>query len=334
MVNEKKTTSTRAQILDILRNSRKPVSGEWIAENLGISRVAVWKTVKGLNEGGYRILASALGYALEQDDKDSLNPWEFGPNESLIRHWSETDSTMNRAREAALASCPAGTVVVADAQTQGRGTGDKTWNSVPGGLFYTLITRPNLNSAFAHRQVLAAQCALVRAIQSVSGRSVYPGWPNDILSDTEKGARKAGGILSELLVSGNRTEFLNLGIGINTGSAPDLSETAEIMTGRKALLSAFLREFGNADHERETLSAEWNSLCPDIGKTVYFRFNEEKTGVTAQFPTRDGAGIFRGVDTAGYAILESLETDNLTPSNSITRYPPGSISLRSKGRKA
>lgn len=334
MVNEKKTASTRAQILDILRNSRKPVSGEWIAENLGISRVAVWKVIKGLNENGYRILASALGYTLDRDDQDSLNPWEFGSSESLIRHWSETDSTMNRAREAALASSPAGTVVVADAQTQGRGTGDKTWKSAPGGLFYTLITRPNLNPAFAHRQVLAAQCALVRAIRSTSGGCVYPGWPNDILSDTDTGARKAGGILSEFLVSGNLTEFLNLGIGINTGSAPDLSETAGIKAGRKAILSAFLAEFSNADHERETLAAEWNSLCPDVGKTVCFRFNEGQTGVTAQFPKKDGAGIFRGVDNAGFALIESLESDTRTASNSIIRYPPGSISLHNKGRKA
>jgi len=197
MVNGSQSASTRAKILAILRNSSGPISGEAIASALSISRVAVWKAIKALGDAGYGITAGATGYSLTADLTDCLDPWEFGQAESLIAHLPETDSTMNRARDAALAACPDGFVVIADAQTGGLGTGGKRWDSLPGGLFFTIVTRPRLESPWAHRQVLAAQCALIRAIRAVSGTSVFPHWPNDLIAATDSGSGKVGESLSK-----------------------------------------------------------------------------------------------------------------------------------------
>jgi len=251
MVNEAKSPTTRARILGILRNSRRPVSGELVASALGISRVAVWKSIQSLNANGYRIEPTGTGYRLAADRNDSICPWEFGADENRFRHWEATDSTMDRAREAALAGAETGLVVTAESQSAGRGTGAKKWESVPGGLFFTVLTRPSVNTAYAHRQVLAAQTALSRAVAKCTGKAALPLWPNDLLFD----GGKAGGILAETLSTGGTISWLNLGIGLNTGTRPSLPGSSAIPAGRKDLLGAFLAEFGKIDPEGQGLAA-------------------------------------------------------------------------------
>ena len=99
MVNEK--TSTKSKILEILRNSSNPVTGDIIAGETGVSRVAVWKAVQSLQNSGYDIQSNRNGYVLSKDLEDSLYPWEFGKGESSFSHFTETDSTMIRGRIAA-----------------------------------------------------------------------------------------------------------------------------------------------------------------------------------------------------------------------------------------
>jgi BirA family biotin operon repressor/biotin-[acetyl-CoA-carboxylase] ligase len=306
-------TSTRSRVLAILRNQDAAVSGETMAEALGVSRVAVWKAVKSLNEAGYLVSSSPDGYHLAEDMADSLAPWEFGNKEFLVRHYDEIGSTMDKAREEALSGCEDGLVVLAERQTDGRGTGEKKWVSPSGGLFFTMVLRPRLESAWAHRLVLRAQLAMIDAIGKVSGLETFPGWPNDILLS----GSKAGGILAETLSSGNRMTFFDLGIGINTGSAP-APNGISIPAGRKELLDAFLSAFRAAESEFEPFGLDdklvrsWNARCPVVGKTVEFvaRANAE-------------SGRFLGIDAAGWAIIER--------NDETIHCPPGSITLRNKG---
>lgn len=311
-----------------------------MAESLSLSRVAIWKAVKSLSGAGYGITATAAGYALSHDCDDSLNSWEFGADEKLIQHWNETDSTMNRAREAALAQCPEGFVVVADAQHAGRGTGGKDWDSVPGGLFCTFVTRPKLDGAWAHRQVLAAQCALIRAISSTGKTAAFAGWPNDILVSTDEGPAKTGGILTECLIAGNQTVFLNIGIGVNLGDKTAERNYASIITGRKELLAAFRREFDLARYADESLVPEWNALCPDIHREIRYSLRDPFSRNSAQGPAlsdtanlREMSGIFRGVDAMGFALIEELAGEKLNEQTIINRYAPGHITIHNKGKK-
>lgn len=317
MVNITPETGTRAGILAILRNSNQPISGELMAKELGISRVAVWKGIQSLNAAGYRIQATDRGYALERAPADGIFPWEFGSEEKRFHYWAETDSTMNRAREAALSGAETGTVFMADAQSAGRGTGSKAWISVPGGLFFTVVTRPVLETACYHRSTLAASLAMSRAVERLSGRESFPLWPNDIMirtPGTVGSCGKAGGILAEMLATGTDVTFLNLGVGINTGGKPDLELAAAVPASRKELLREFLDEFARIDVPGEGLISAWNAACPACGKRVRYR------------PATDGTteeGIFRGVDRAGWAIIED-ETER-------RRFPPGSGILLEKG---
>jgi BirA family transcriptional regulator, biotin operon repressor / biotin---[acetyl-CoA-carboxylase] ligase len=312
MVNDKKT-STRAAILSILRNSTAPVSGEAAAETVGVSRVAIWKAVQSLNESGYLISGGSSGYLLEKDRADSLYPWEFGDGERNIKHLDETGSTMDKALEAALSGCADGLVILAEKQLRGRGTGAKRWNGPEGGLFFTAVTRPVLETGRSHRQVLKAQLAMIEAVKKTTGLDAFPGWPNDIL----RPEGKTGGILCDTLASGNFVSFINIGIGMNTSSSVPsaLSDSARqpppssIPSGRRELLSAFLSSFNRTD---EDLTAQWNALCPVASKEIRYRI-------------RDGGerrALFLGVDESGWAIIDD---------GCEQHCPPGSITLIDKG---
>lgn len=326
--------STRSRVLAILRNEQKAVSGEAMAAALGLSRVAVWKAIKSLNEAGYRIASGADGYFLEYDSSDSIQPWEFGTNERHVRHYGEIDSTMDKAREEALAGCEDGLVVLAERQSAGRGTGEKKWASPDGGLFFTMVTRPTIGAAWSHRLVLRAQLAMAEAIRDVSGLDAFPGWPNDILL----GNGKAGGILAETLSSGNTITFIDLGIGINTGMAPAIGQketerktaAVAISVGRKQLLDAFLASFRSAEREfdpftgRDSLVQAWNARCPVVGKSVDFQLVTPYgiTGATGSMET----GLFQGIDPAGWALVER--------NGETIHCPPGSITLWNKGTRS
>jgi biotin-[acetyl-CoA-carboxylase] ligase BirA-like protein len=231
---------------------------------------------------------------------------------------------MNRAREAALTGASDGLVITAGRQSAGRGTGDKSWESPEGSLLFTLITRPRLDAADLHRQVLAAQCAAVRAIRSVTGREAIPAWPNDLLVETDQALSwgKAGGILAEALVSGNSVNFIDIGIGINTGSRPAARGSASISAGRRALLTSFLGEAAHISSESSDLVPLWNSLNPAVGRPVTF---------TRRGNAASESGIFRGVDRSGWAVIVP-ERD--APDSFDHHFPPGTISIQKKGNIA
>jgi BirA family biotin operon repressor/biotin-[acetyl-CoA-carboxylase] ligase len=122
-----------------------------------------------------------------------------------------------------------GTVVIADAQSAGRGRRGHTWFSPPGaGLYVSIVLQPGRVGAMAPRATalctLAAGVALVEGIERVTGLAPSIKWPNDLLI----GRRKVAGILAEGVTppsGGNRVHSVVLGYGINVAAAaypPDL----------------------------------------------------------------------------------------------------------------
>lgn len=305
----------RTKIIRVLRESEGPLSGEVLAAELGMSRVAVWKHIKALNEHGCRITGTARGYILEASPEDSLLPWDIQRMSGTVSHFTETDSTMNRALEAALAGAETGSLFVAERQNAGRGTGGKAWESAAGGLFFTLLLRPNLHPAHYFRAVTAAQCALVETLRD-QGISSAAAWPNDILAVNAQTGElsKAGGILCEHLCTGNSIRFLNLGIGMNTGESPDLPGTSRLNITRRQLLEGFLARMETSLTEGSGLEERWAGLCAHTGRRMLYRRGE----------TTD-RGDFLGIDRFGNARIRSDKE------NDEVRCLPGSISILNKG---
>jgi BirA family biotin operon repressor/biotin-[acetyl-CoA-carboxylase] ligase len=161
---------------------------------------------------------------------------------------SETVSTNDDARAAAVAGAPHGYTVVADAQSGGRGRRGRVWHSPPGeNLYLSLVARPRLMIPDAPLLTLAAGLAVADTLDTM----VAPGrvtikWPNDVRTD----GRKVAGVLVEGSARGAVLSFAIVGIGVNVRGttlpeqlAP-IATTVRLATGaepdRGAVLAALL----------------------------------------------------------------------------------------------
>jgi len=127
------------------------------------------------------------------------------------------ESTNTEANRLAREDAPEGTLIVANAQTKGRGRLGRSWASPPGsGLYLSIILRPDCPPNRFPRLTLTAGVAVASAIQQ-TGVKPQLKWPNDILIAD----RKVGGILAEAVFDRRRIDFAILGIGINVNTERD-----------------------------------------------------------------------------------------------------------------
>jgi BirA family biotin operon repressor/biotin-[acetyl-CoA-carboxylase] ligase len=131
---------------------------------------------------------------------------------------TETGSTNDEARRLAEAGAVEGTVIVADHQTVGRGRLDRRWEAPPGSsLLLSLIFRPAVTPRQIQRLTMICGLAAVDAVESQTGLKVGLKWPNDITV----GGAKVGGILTEIGLSGDRVDYVIVGMGLNVNLEPD-----------------------------------------------------------------------------------------------------------------
>jgi len=289
----------KSRILDILRSQPDAVSGERLSRKLGISRVAVWKHVRGLQDCGYDIAASARGYRLVTEP-DTPFPWEFPARKDRMHFFREVSSTMDVARELARSGCPPMTAVVADRQHHGRGRLDRRWLSADGGLYITVVLRPLLPPALGPRAVFCASLSLAEVLDRKFAVAAAVKWPNDVLV----GERKIAGILSEMEAEADRISYLNVGIGINVNNDPSgamaravcLQQLVGRPVSRKHLLADFLDDFQQRLEKRppEELVAAWKRRCVTLGRNVEIVTHRESL-----------TGRAVDVDESGSLILET-----------------------------
>jgi len=263
----------KAHILSRLRNSDEAVSGEILRAELGISRVSVWKHIQKLQELGYNIVSTGKGYLL-RSSPDIPFPWEFPHREENIHYYPEITSTMEIARDLARKGCPPFTVVIAGRQTQGRGRLQRQWFSDEGGLYFTVVVRPEIPAVLASRVNFAASLTLAGTLRRLFGIAAGVKWPNDILVNE----KKLCGMLSEMETDGEMVSFVSIGMGINVSNDPSVSEPNAISlknllgyeVSKKELLSAFLDDFEKRLNttDCETVVEEWKKHTITIGRYV------------------------------------------------------------------
>jgi BirA family transcriptional regulator, biotin operon repressor / biotin---[acetyl-CoA-carboxylase] ligase len=199
------------------------VSGEAISGKLGLTRAAVWKHVEALRAHGYRIDAlPARGYRLAAvpdrltalELRPLLNTHDLG---QVIHAYGELPSTSDRAKELADEGASHGEVVIAEAQTAGRGRRGRAWSSPPGrNLYFSVVLRPELPPMRAAELTLVASLAVCDALRQ-AGVAAGIKWPNDLLV----AGRKIAGILTELAAEPDRVQWVVLGVGVNVNAGPD-----------------------------------------------------------------------------------------------------------------
>ncbi|MDQ3389231.1 MAG: biotin--[acetyl-CoA-carboxylase] ligase [Gemmatimonadota bacterium] len=158
--------------------------------------------------------------------EDPAERWEGRTREALAVSWGVPEvhlyervgSTNDVARSLAAAGAAAGTVVLADEQTAGRGREGRSWSSPAGlGIWLSLILRPQALPA-PGLLPLRVGLAASRALDAYAAPGlVQVKWPNDLCL----AGRKLGGILCEASWKGDHLAFMVVGIGINVGHAPD-----------------------------------------------------------------------------------------------------------------
>jgi len=214
--------------------------------------------------------------------------------------YSEVASTMDVARD--LAEAGKTGVVVAERQTRGRGRRGRNWLSPEGGLYFTLIVRPEIPSPKVPLLSLASGVAVARAIKKEYGLEVTLKWPNDVLYE----GRKVAGILLEMAPGKNVPRYVLIGIGVNVNHPVSSSEPLGValceILGKKLslqeLLEAILRELYDIleDFSPEEILSAWEVLSDTLGQRV-----------RVACPEGHFTGIACGVDEEGALILKTEE---------------------------
>jgi BirA family biotin operon repressor/biotin-[acetyl-CoA-carboxylase] ligase len=291
----------KAQILQQLREHNGIVSGEILSNRLEISRVAVWKHIQKLIESGYQIESGPKGYCLI-DSPDTPFAWEFPLRESRFHFFPEVSSTMDIAREMARKGCTDFTLVVAEKQTGGRGRMDRKWESPPGGLYFTMVLKPEISLVLSPLLNFAASLVLSQTIQDRCNVKAEVKWPNDILVHD----RKISGMLSEMEAEGDLVSFINIGIGININNAPSKhipsATSIRSITGRTHNRRKFLADYLDRMEDRlrnldlGNVIAEWKKHTATIGRGVKVVTRSGVTKGTAVDVDEGGALIVRTAD--------------------------------------
>ena len=316
--------SSKGKLLAQLREKQgAPVSGSVLAKELGISRVAVWKTVQALTESGYLIEAGEPGYHIEpKNEKDFLYPWEFGEKEDMFYHYKSTGSTMDRARELALRGAESA-IITAEKQSAGKGRNGRTWVSRQGGLFFSILDRPfkqgwRLSIADYAQFSLVMQISVVKSISFICGKKAFLRWPNDIYINN----RKIAGITTEISGEGDLLAWISGGIGVNVNNkapfakATTISEVIGHHISRREVLEKIVDEidivkkkyYSNAVYSQgnRALAAEWNSHADCIGAKAVIFEPENREDNPIDIPGKIlSRGIFAGIDPAGRCILKT-----------------------------
>jgi BirA family biotin operon repressor/biotin-[acetyl-CoA-carboxylase] ligase len=221
-----------------------------------------------------------------------------------IIYYPALDSTMDAAKREAQWGVPAGTVVITEEQTAGRGRLQRAWITPKGGLALSIILRPNLD--YLPYLVMLASLAVTFAIQVVTGLKPQIKWPNDVLINE----KKVCGILIENDLRKNTLRHSVIGIGINVNlhmaNYPEIASRATSLSdqlGQEVSRLALTRQLF-IEVERLYLSLpkgasifeQWKSRLATLGQIVRVNSNGMIYRGVAESVTSDGNLLLRQKD--------------------------------------
>ncbi len=231
-----------------------------------------------------------------------------------LQYWPEVDSTNAMARRLAAEWAVEGTVVVAEAQSKGRGRAGKPWYSPPGlNLYLSVILHPAVEVQKAALLTLISSLAIADAIDAEGGQAQVK-WPNDVLLAD----RKVAGVLAELQALGERVETLVLGIGVNMNVSQDsldqaLGKTAWGATSLKEVLGREIDRVAFAVTLLESLERRYDRFRASGRKAIVQEWKAQSClGQRARIIERGRSieGITEDIDESG-CLLVRLDDGSL-----------------------
>lgn len=325
MTRVSKKVTIKEKVLSFLEKNRgQHISGAKIADELGVSRNAVWKSIKQLEKEGYDIKAvTNKGYCLSETSHQMS---EVGIREQLskdfqknkIYYFDTIDSTNKKAKELAIEGMPHGTLVIANEQTAGKGRYGRSFESPKdSGIYMSLILKPS-ELAYQHPTIITSYAAAVvtKVVAEMTGKQLGIKWVNDLFLEN----KKVCGILTEAVTDfeSGMMEWIVLGIGLNVSTETDIFseevsqkaraifEKEGVEVNRNELVANIMSSLLSLHQELNEVDMmqlyKENSMV--VGKKVLIQQGKEEFFVTV-----------KDIDTEGQLIIET-ETGEVKTFNS------------------
>lgn len=319
----------KTEILKLLKDSDRYISGQELCDYFSVSRTAVWKVINQLKEEGYGIEAVRnRGYRLVAG-ADVITVAELksqlkeGLAGSHIECHEELDSTNNRGRCLGEEGAPDGTLVTADYQTAGKGRRGRNWVSERGtGIWMSLLLRPDIPPASASMLTLVAALAVSGGIEEASGLKALIKWPNDIVI----GGRKVCGILTEMSAELEKIHYVVTGIGINANirefpeELRDKATSLYIETGEpvnRSHVIALVMQAMNRYYELFMKTGDLSLLLNEYEGRLANKGRE----VLVMAARGEYRGLCLGIDKTGELLVQQED-------GTVTRVVSGEVSVR------
>jgi BirA family biotin operon repressor/biotin-[acetyl-CoA-carboxylase] ligase len=330
----------KKQILQALYagSSTGYVSGQQLCETLGVTRQAVWKTIKQLKEYGYQIESvPKKGYRLLEAPEHMMAEdiaCRFSKENicHYVEYYDEVDSTNLRVKQLAEQGAEEGTLVVADCQTAGRGRKGRNWLSKPHtGIWMSLLLKPDLVPEQVSSITLVTALAVANACDRLlknKGIDLYTQikWPNDILLRQ----KKICGILTEMSSERDYVHYIVVGIGINvnTDSFPEsISQIATsvliesgIRISRQEFIAAVLEDFSKYYQNYlqvgnlSALKEDYNFRLINRGRKVQVLYGMQEQIKKENIQT----GTALGIDDTGALLVDTGKKTETVLSGEVT----------------
>jgi BirA family biotin operon repressor/biotin-[acetyl-CoA-carboxylase] ligase len=320
---------TVRSLLSILADG-KFHSGRELGEEIGISRSAIWKHMRRLEDGGLELYSvKGRGYrvpgGLELLDTDQIQAGLLPDVKAVMGKVDLQLSTVSTnelaMKESQRGDCH-GRLFLAEQQTAGRGRRGREWVSpFAQNLYFSLVWRFEQGLAALEGLSLLVGLAMVRALKKMEIAGVQLKWPNDLLYQ----GKKLAGILLEIHGEASGQCQVIIGVGVNAdmprdvGGAidqpwTDLKTVVGRAVSRNELLAAILNELvGSLERfEKDGFSRlidEWQSHNAMQDQVIILRVGKELV-----------EGVCRGVDASGALLLQSAE--------GVRAYHGGEISIQ------
>ena len=248
-----------------------------------------------------------------------------------IVHYESTGSTNEDAKRLACEGAADGTVVMADAQSAGKGRRGRKWQSPVGSnLYFSLMLKPKFAPDKASMLTLVMALSVVQALNKEMGDAFdyQIKWPNDILVN----GRKLCGILTEMTMDKGSIKSVVIGVGINVNQEQFDDEISDCATSlliekkridtqamipeRVELLKAVL-EFFDTNYERFCRNLDLEFMKADYEASLVNMNNRVKV----LEPAGEYEGIALGINEQGELLVQ-------IPDGSIKEIYAGEVSVR------
>lgn len=272
----------------ILKNIEEEYATESeLLKRLEISEEKLIKNIEILKNAGYKIIYDNIkGYKLEETP-DIIEPFEVsrGLKSKYIGHnihfYEEVKSTNDTAKKFVENGASEGTVIIAEHQTAGRSRKRADWASPEGGIYMTMILRPDVTLLEASKLTIVTGVAIAKTLKDSFNIDVGIKWPNDLLI----GNKKISGILTEAVTNKDVLEAVLVGVGVDVNNEEDempdsiqkVSTTVKKETNIIFNRAAIMREFFNIFEELydefkndnfKHIVSEWRRLSSTTGNRV------------------------------------------------------------------